>query len=78
MIFSGPTLPTKCSLLIGHSVDAADIAHYFVGILDEVNSPIARMSTQKIEFMPRGLCVFLHLRPLFRFQYLAQNIRNIV
>ena len=37
VIFPGPTLPTKCSLLIGHSVDAADIAHYFVGILDEVN-----------------------------------------
>jgi hypothetical protein len=33
----GPTLRTKCSLLIGHSVDAGDADRYFNGILDEVN-----------------------------------------
>jgi hypothetical protein len=36
VFFPGPTLPTKCALLIGHSFDAAVISRYFVGILDEV------------------------------------------
>jgi len=32
----GPTLRTKCSLLIGHSVDAADVHHSFIGEMDEI------------------------------------------
>jgi hypothetical protein len=38
--FAGTTLSTKCSLLIGQSVDTDDISHHFNGIVDEVRGHV--------------------------------------